>query len=286
MKYWKFWIDVGGTFTDCLYLSPESSQLKQQKFLSSSSIKCAHLVKLVDNSICDPAFRCKRDNFFKGFRLLVHDDTGALLATSTVVSSLGESGKIVFEPQDVLSKLEKEQRQAPDSCGNLRAELFSPEPAPLLAIRWATESLLQDELPDVDIRLGTTKGTNALLTRTGAKCALITTAGFKHILEIGDQTRPELFKLDIQKVSPLYDCVIEIDERILCDGEVDAILDREQAKRELERLKSNGIQSLAICLMNGFRFPEHEVLLENIARQLGFHTIVRSSQVAQAILPT
>lgn len=67
------------------------------------------------------------------------------------------------------------------------------------------------------IRLGTTVATNALLERKGAKCALVTTEGFKDLLHIGDQSRPDLFALNIVKPGVLYETVIEASERVTID---------------------------------------------------------------------
>ncbi|CAI4572693.1 AEL_collapsed_G0032230.mRNA.1.CDS.1 [Saccharomyces cerevisiae] len=61
--------------------------------------------------------------------------------------------------------------------------------------------------------MGTTLATNCALERNGERCAFITTKGFKDSLLIGDQTRPDIFNLNIKKVVPLYDTVVEIDER-------------------------------------------------------------------------
>ena len=75
-------------------------------------------------------------------------------------------------------------------------------------------------IPPLDVRLGTTRGTNALLERKGARCALITTKGFADCLKIGNQDRPHLFDLDIKKPETLFETVIEIDERITDRGTV------------------------------------------------------------------
>ncbi len=85
-------------------------------------------------------------------------------------------------------------------------------------------------LPPLDVRLGTTRGTNALLTRRGARTAFVTTAGFADLLEIGYQDRPELFDLAVKKRLPLYCRVAEIDERLDANGEVLKNLDEAGAE--------------------------------------------------------
>ena len=79
---------------------------------------------------------------------------------------------------------------------------------------------LSEPIPPCTVRLGTTRGTNALLTRRGAKTAFVTTRGFADILQIGYQNRPKLFELAIRKPEPLFAAVAEIDERIAADGSV------------------------------------------------------------------
>ena len=82
-------------------------------------------------------------------------------------------------------------------------ELSAGEEAPLLAIRYLLGLRRSAPLPRVSVRLGTTRGTNALITRTGARTALVTTRGFGDILQIGYQNRPRLFDLAIRKPEPL-----------------------------------------------------------------------------------
>lgn len=64
------------------------------------------------------------------------------------------------------------------------------------------------------VRLSTTVATNALLERKGQDHALIITKGFRDLLEIGNQTRPRIFELDIKRALPLYSQVVEVDERV------------------------------------------------------------------------
>ena len=64
------------------------------------------------------------------------------------------------------------------------------------------------------IRMGTTVATNALLERKGARCALLVTRGFRDILQIGNQDRPDIFDLKIRKPDLLYETVVEVDERL------------------------------------------------------------------------
>ena len=70
--------------------------------------------------------------------------------------------------------------------------------------------------------MGTTVATNALLERRGERTLLVTTRGFRDALEIGYQARPKIFARNILKPEQLYSGVVEIDERVLADGTVEA----------------------------------------------------------------
>lgn len=128
------------------------------------------------------------------------------------------------------------------------------------------------------VRCGTTVATNALLTRRGERCALLVTRGFGDLLGIDDQTRPELFELDIQRPRPLTDLVIEIDERVLADGTVRTALDEAAVRRAGERLLADGVRSVAVAFVHAAVHPEHERRAAEILREVGLETVVASSE--------
>ena len=129
------------------------------------------------------------------------------------------------------------------------------------------------------VKMGTTVATNALLERRGAATALLVTAGFADALEIGYQDRPDIFALDIRKPVPLYACVEEIDERIAADGRVLKPLDPDTVKAALERCRASGIRSIAVCLMHGYRFSDHEAAVREIATAMNFELVAVSHDV-------
>jgi len=134
-----------------------------------------------------------------------------------------------------------------------------------------------------EVRMGTTVATNALLERKGERLALAITRGFGDALRIGYQARPEIFARHIVLPSMLYEAVVEIDERIGADGSVVRPLDEEQSRSGLRRLREQGYDALAIVLMHGWRFTDHEVRLAGIARELGFAQVSVSHEVAPLI---
>src|SRR3954469_4462095 len=131
--------------------------------------------------------------------------------------------------------------------------------------------------------MGTTVATNALLERKGERLALAITRGFGDALRIGYQARPEIFARHIVLPSMLYERVVEIDERIGVDGEVLISLDENQARDALQHIRDGGVDALAIVLMHGWRYPEHEARLADIAYELGFSQVSVSHEVAPLI---
>lgn len=116
---------------------------------------------------------------------------------------------------------------------------------------------------------GSTVATNALLERNGAKTALLTTQGFRDVLEIGRQSRPKLYDFKARKKPPLVprDLRIEVTERIRANGEVLVPLDTEEVRQTARRLKSEGVQSIAVCLINSYMNDSHEKRIRQIIEE-------------------
>ncbi|WP_417485852.1 hydantoinase/oxoprolinase family protein, partial [Maricaulis sp.] len=143
----------------------------------------------------------------------------------------------------------------------------------------ATEGVrrLSAGAPVSAVKMGTTVATNALLERKGAPTLFLVTRGFADLLVIGDQTRPDIFALDLKRPRPLYDRVVEIDERLDADGAVLEALDEVAARRALAAARADGLTTVAIALMHAYGNAVHEARLEALAREAGFATVIRSS---------
>ena len=128
--------------------------------------------------------------------------------------------------------------------------------------------------------MGTTVATNALLERKGDRTALVVNRGFRDALRIGYQTRPRLFDLHIVLPEMLYERVIEVDGRVGADGDVITALDPASAEAELRAAHADGIRSVAIVLMHGYRYPEHELALARLARAIGFTQVSTSYETS------
>ena len=134
-----------------------------------------------------------------------------------------------------------------------------------------------------EVRMGTTVATNALLERKGARVALAITRGFGDALRIGYQARPEIFARHIVLPEQPYETVVEVIERVGADGDVVTPLDEEAVRAELDHVRKSGIDAIAIVLMHGWKFTQHERRVAEIASQLGFTQISVSHEVAPLI---
>jgi 5-oxoprolinase (ATP-hydrolysing) len=138
-------------------------------------------------------------------------------------------------------------------------------------------------LPPLAIRMGSTVATNALLERKGEPTLLTITKGFGDALTIGYQDRPDLFARKLVRTPPPHAAVAEIVERVGPDGDVLIPLDEAAARASLKAARDQGLASIAIVLMHGYRYPAHEARLAAIAADLGFTQISTSHNVSALI---
>jgi N-methylhydantoinase A len=135
---------------------------------------------------------------------------------------------------------------------------------PAEAIALALEKILSEEdglhSVGLDLVCGTTVGTNALLERQGGRVALVTTAGFEDVLEIGRQARPRLYDLLPTKVEPLVPRALRfgLAERLDSGGRVLLSPSRREIARVARAVSRGGTQSVAVCLLFSFVNPKHE----------------------------
>ena len=138
---------------------------------------------------------------------------------------------------------------------------------------------------DIDIMAhGTTVVINALTERKGAVTALITTQGFRDVLEIGRGDRPDFFNLNYQKPEPYVPRFLrfQIQERMSYKGNVEQALNLDDLPAMLEKMKAEGVEAIAICLLNAYINPCHE---KEIAKAILAHSpdleIICSHQVSR-----
>lgn len=144
-----------------------------------------------------------------------------------------------------------------------------------------------DKLIPVDqievVKMGTTVATNALLERKGEPTLLLTTRGFRDGLRIGYQNRPDLFARHIVLPELLYKRVEEIEERVAADGSVVRELNIDQARRVLQAAFDDGIRSVAIVFLHGYRYHAHEAQVAQIAKEIGY-TQVSPSHIVSPLM--
>ncbi|TAL36504.1 MAG: 5-oxoprolinase [Phenylobacterium sp.] len=130
------------------------------------------------------------------------------------------------------------------------------------------------------IKMGTTVATNALLERRGAKTLFVATEGFADALAIGDQARPDLFALNIDKPAPLYAGVVEAAERLAADGSVVSALDEDALRAKLAQAVADGFTSAAIAFLHADLNPAQEQRAGEIAKAAGFEFVALSSEIS------
>ncbi|XP_072216988.1 5-oxoprolinase, partial [Excalfactoria chinensis] len=152
------------------------------------------------------------------------------------------------------------------------------------------------------IRMGTTVATNALLQRRGDPIVLLVTRGFRDLLHIGTQARPDIFDLSVRCPPPLYEAVIEVDERLIpvrsdcklpgCEtmetvrgrsGQQLLVLkapDLSALRAELQLVWERGVRSVAVLLLHSYTCPTHEELVGSLVRSMGFTHVSLSSSLS------
>ena len=130
------------------------------------------------------------------------------------------------------------------------------------------------------VKMGTTVATNALLERKGDRTLLVITKGFADQLRIGYQNRPKIFARKIELPELLYESVVEVSERFSADGRELEPVDVEETTRALSEAFKDGIRSVAICFMHGYRYHKHENIVAKIAQDIGYTQISVSHEVS------
>ncbi|MCZ6917034.1 MAG: hydantoinase/oxoprolinase family protein [Gemmatimonadetes bacterium] len=139
---------------------------------------------------------------------------------------------------------------------------------PARAVLAGLRQVLGEATPD--IIHGSTVATNALLERRGAKTALVTTHGFADVLEIGRQTRSEIYDLNVRKAAPLVPVErrFEVSERVGPHGEVLTPLAQAEIDALVPALGASDLESVAVCLLHSYANPDHERALLTALSQL------------------
>ena len=144
-----------------------------------------------------------------------------------------------------------------DGCVMFR-KLLSTPPSYDRAVVEAVGGLAAE--PVAEVVHGTTVATNAVLERRGSLTALVTTAGFRDVLELRRLRIPHMYDLFWRKPPPLVERHLrfELNERVAADGTVVRGLDEEESRALAARLRGTGVESVAVCFLHSYLYPEHE----------------------------
>ncbi len=269
-SHWKINIDTGGTFTDACATPPDSDDLSFLKVLSSSQLRLRIVEHLAPDRLrLEIPQNCRTpDHFFTAYQVCGTDPSTPIHVTDWQAQS-----KILTLSQALPSKK-----------GSL-LDLTSGEEAPVLAIRLLTGTALNRNFPKIQLRLATTRGTNALLENKVAATAFFTTRGFGDLLTIGDQRRPDLFALHHQRPAGLHQISIEVDERLDAQGAVLKALDLDNIalQQNCQKALATGIKVAAVALLHSHLNPEHEQQLRELLLHQGFEHVSLSSDLAPFI---
>ncbi len=263
MIRWKISADTGGTFTDCLAEGSDGS-IRRGKVLSSGRLRSEVLdvkgektLRIQSLGLAETAWLEGKQAWIDGRPVgPVEHAEGDRIRLSGAVESVGP-GSLV--------------------------EIDSGLEAPVLAMRLLVPESLHPEPGSLSFRLGTTKGTNALLENKGAPVVLFVTHGFEDLLLIRDQKRPDLFAREIVREKPLYKKVCGVHGDIDAEGNVVQPLDCEELAGLAREALAAGCRGAAVCLLNSWRNPDLEEEALGVLEAAGFETVCLSSRVRPLI---
>jgi 5-oxoprolinase (ATP-hydrolysing) len=256
-RRWQISVDTGGTFTDCIARSPSGTSMFL-KVLSNGTLRTT-LEKVVSPDtikVTPPSDWPLR--LVKGY---------LLEPFNTRVAAV--HGSDTLELESPVANLK----------AGTRLILTHNEEAPILAARLLTQTSIGEDFPPVEMRLGTTRGLNALLEKKGARTVLLVTEGFHDLLKIGTQQRPYLFTLDVPPPPLLYDKIIPVKERIGADGKVIQPLARKEINRVMQALEGDKYASVGVSFVNSYKNELHEKQIATELNASGYQHVVRSSAV-------
>lgn len=265
-KLWQIWIDTGGTFTDCIAIAPKGIT-KRFKILSNSVLR-GRVTKQQGNVLKVEMSWPVSEDIFHGF-------SATVLGNKSITQKI-ES--INLKDSSIRFRTSFDQKLVGRTI-----EISSQEDVPVLAARLATGTPLGKTFPPIEMKLGSTRGTNALLERKGARTALLITRGFEDLLKIGTQQRPDLFALHIEKVPPLNEISIGIDERMDHNGRILKPLNLNSISPIVKELKRQKMESVAIALINSYKNPRHEILLKEALQKAGIKFVIASHELSSQI---
>lgn len=258
---WCIAADTGGTFTDCHALDPQGRE-SRCKVLSTGHLR-AVVASSTNIHVRLSGLPPLPASFLAGFHI---NDVGST-EVRTITAFNNDTGEITLDSSSSWQP------------GTL-LEITTGEEAPVLGARILTNTPPGREFPPLNLRIATTRATNALLEHKGGRIALFITQGFGDLLQIGDQRRSDLFALKHEPRVIFHEIACEVPERISISGEVLEPLDEPPVRASAHECIAQGITTAAISLLHGHAHPQHELRVAAILRECGFTHLTLSHQTA------
>ncbi|MBL9118301.1 MAG: hydantoinase B/oxoprolinase family protein [Phycisphaerae bacterium] len=253
---WRIALDTGGTFTDAIAIDP-AGRWHRRKVPSDGSIPCVSQALGRELALVRaPWWLPAPESTLLGGLAQWPDGTVRRLQSA---SAEGWQVDGEIPPGTHVIRVRIPARNASPT-----ADAWLD--APVLAISALVGIAPTAAFPPIELRLSTTRGTNALLERRGARTGLLITHGFEDLLEIGDQSRPDLFAVAIRKREPLCELVLGLEERLLADGSRRRPFNKTSLETLLPKLRSEGIESVAVASIHALAHPEHEAEIVDAIR--------------------
>ena len=245
MRRWTIGVDTGGTFTDCIARHHDGS-IRRAKVPSSGELRVR---VLEDHGDCltVAGLPAAPEGFWAGFEVVCEGCASAAVTGAAPDANSASAVTLRLAPA-------RTQRAQPGSVASLRCGCA----APALAARIALGRMLHEPLDDVDLRVGTTIGTNALLEGRTARVMLVTTAGHEDALVIGDQRRRDIFALAPSRRPPVAQVRVGVRERMSAAGDVVAPLSAEDLDRAVATAQDAGCEAAAVAFVHSGVNASHE----------------------------
>ena len=263
---WSFFVDTGGTFTDCLGLSPNMEWFRA-KVLSRGSIPAEVLEQIDAKTLKISKTENLPKHFVNGFT--VH------------ISGLNHFSSKALNWDPAKNELTLENPLPSGINLPSAIELVSGWEAPILGMRLILSRNGENWMNGkAEMRLATTRCTNALLEEKGTAPVLFTTVGFGDLLEIGDQRRTELFDLVPRKRKNLAGQVVEVQERVDRYGKILVSPDYEKISEIAAQLVERGNKSAVVSFLHAAKNTEHETQVAKVLSDAGFQKVIISSSIS------
>jgi 5-oxoprolinase (ATP-hydrolysing) len=274
MPRWTIGVDTGGTFTDCI-ARRDDGLVCRAKVPSSGELR-ARVIACDGTALEVDGLPPVPDGFWMGFDVLL--DGGAPVAVTADAPCephREQQRRIIFASAPG-------HPVTPGSVARLRCACA----APVLAARIAIARPLHEPLSDVELRVGTTIGTNALLEGRTARVLLVTTAGLEDALVIGDQRRRDIFALAPSRRAPIARLRAGVRERMSARGDVVTPLDVQDVERAIAAGRSQGCEAVAVAFVHSSVNPSHERTACEALSSLSSHVVASAdAATSTAFLP-